>query len=71
MKKPAHASPAAGEATVLAQGGQRIRLSDPAMAQSVSELKDRLSQDPRLAAQLLRNAGIVTRTGRLAKTFGG
>jgi hypothetical protein len=47
------------------------RLSDPAVAPDVAALKQRLRDDPSFSRQLLREAGILTTRGKLAKSFGG
>ncbi|MBN8505326.1 MAG: hypothetical protein J0L58_12705 [Burkholderiales bacterium] len=71
MKKPAQASPVAGDSIASVGPAQSVRLSDPAMAESVSELKNRLRNDPGFARRMLREAGILNRDGRLTKAFGG
>ena len=70
VKKPAQASPAAGEAR-SPEGPELVRLSDAAVSQSVADLKDRLRNDPGFSMRLLKQAGIVTSRGRLAKSYGG
>jgi hypothetical protein len=71
VKKPAQAAPAAGEFRAVQPATDKVRLSDEAVSQGLADLKARLQDDPGFSRQLLKNAGILTTRGRLAKSFGG
>jgi hypothetical protein len=47
------------------------RLSDPSMKTKIDTMRARLQNDPPFARRLLRDAGIVTPTGKLSKKSGG
>ena len=53
------------------QGKPAMRLSDPSMKTKIDTMKARLQRDPNFARGLLREAGIVTATGKLSKKSGG
>lgn len=51
--------------------GRQVRLSDPEMKPYMDALNAKLKADPEFARQMLRDAGIMNRRGKLAKSFGG
>jgi hypothetical protein len=60
-----------GLVTHSIQGNPAIRLSDPSMKAKIGTMKARLQRDPTFARGLLREAGIVTPSGKLSKKSGG
>lgn len=71
-KPPARAaaSPLAG-ASKSSTSGRVLRLSDPELKPFMDDLKQRLRTDPEFARETLKNAGLLTPTGRLPKKYGG
>lgn len=65
----AHAAPAVRMAT-----GKRMvsySLADPEMTQRVEALQTRLRASPAAGTKLLKDVGILNRSGKLSKKFGG
>jgi hypothetical protein len=60
--------------TVRMASGQRVyshSLADPEVADRVAAFQQRIVNNPEMGMKLLREAGILTPTGRLSKKFGG
>lgn len=50
---------------------QSYSLSDPAVAGRVADMRAQLASSPEQSLQFLKKVGVLTRSGKLAKTFGG
>lgn len=47
------------------------RLTDPSISKNLTTLSAKIKSDPKFALGLLQKTGIATKTGRLAKRYGG
>jgi len=59
------------EDTHRSQDVLTTRLSDPSNKAKIDTIRARLQDSPNFARKLLREAGIVTPTGKLSKKSGG
>lgn len=65
---------AAHRPVVRMSSGQRVvsySLADPEVADSIAALKARLAGSEQESIKLLKAAGILNRSGKLSKNFGG
>ena len=71
--KPFAAEESVGALVRRADGSYQVslKISDPSARQDVKALQARITRNPKLAAAFLRDAGILTPTGKLTKRFGG
>jgi hypothetical protein len=46
-------------------------LADPAVASRVADMREQLTSSPEQSVQFLKRVGVLNRSGKLAKTFGG
>ena len=54
-----------------ASSGRIVRLSDPEMRGFIEDIKHRIKTEPGFGRSLMRSAGILTPSGKLAKKYGG
>lgn len=71
VKLPPCSQKATAAAPVAYENTPAFSLATPAGRAAVAELQKQLLADPDKAREFFQSAGILTKTGRLAKRYGG